>query len=473
MDLPHSDACFVKAYPAETSEAFCDGYNGAFAFFGKVPRSILYDNTKLAVARILGDGVRQRTRVFSELQSHYVVADRFGRPGKGNDKGKVEGLIGWIRRNLLVPVPRAVTLTALNEQLLEGCRRRLGDRLRSHEETIGERLVRDLEAFHGLPLAPYDACEKKAGRVSSQLLVRYRGTDYSVPVKRQAIGTPDRHRKGTPHRPSGRLVPVANRRGPARVAQCPHERRSGARGRCLFAHGGKPGWHSGAVFEAPALVAGFDDFAMMGEAVEERGCHLGVAKHTRPIGKRQIGGDDDGSALVKPADQMKEQLAAGLSEGEVAEFVENDESHAREIFGEPPLPVGAGFILQPIDEVDNGVEAAPGAAANARPRNRYGEMRLAGAGSADQHRIALFGEKGAARQITDQRLVDRRAGEVETVDVLGQRQLGDSQLIFDRARLFLGDLGTEQIADDPRRLVPALDPGGHHLVVGCPHAVEL
>jgi transposase len=70
MDLPHSDACFVQAYPAETSERFCDGHNGAFAFFGGVPKSILYDNTTLAVARILGDGVRQRTRVFSELQSH-------------------------------------------------------------------------------------------------------------------------------------------------------------------------------------------------------------------------------------------------------------------------------------------------------------------------------------------------------------------------------------------------------------------
>ena len=182
MDLPHSDACFVQAYPAETSEGFCDGHNGAFAFFGAVPQSILYDNTKLAVARILGDGVRRRTRVFSELQSHYVFADRFGRPGKGNDKGKVEGLIGWTRRNLLVPVPRAASFTALNEQLLEGCRRRLGDRLRGHEETIGERLVRDLAAFHCLPPAPYDACEKKAGRVSSLSLVRYRGTDYSVPT---------------------------------------------------------------------------------------------------------------------------------------------------------------------------------------------------------------------------------------------------------------------------------------------------
>ena len=182
MDLPHSDACFVRAYPAETTEAFCDGHNAAFAFFGKVPNSILYDNPTLAVARILGDGVRQRTRVFSELRSHYVFADRFDRPGKGNDKGKVEGLVGWARRNLLVPVPRAASLAVLNEQLLEACRRRLGDRLRGHEETIGERLVRDLVAFHELPPAPYDACEKRPGRVSSLSLVRYRGTDYSVPT---------------------------------------------------------------------------------------------------------------------------------------------------------------------------------------------------------------------------------------------------------------------------------------------------
>src|SRR4029453_4303412 len=61
-------------------------------------------------------------------------------------------------------------------------RHRFKDRLRGHEETIGERLVRDLAAFHELPPAPYDACEKKPGRVSSLSLVRYRGTDYSVPT---------------------------------------------------------------------------------------------------------------------------------------------------------------------------------------------------------------------------------------------------------------------------------------------------
>ena len=73
-------------YPAETTEAFCDGHNAAFVFFDGVPISILYDNTKLAVARILSDGKRQRTRVFMELQSHYLFEDRFGRPGMGDGK---------------------------------------------------------------------------------------------------------------------------------------------------------------------------------------------------------------------------------------------------------------------------------------------------------------------------------------------------------------------------------------------------
>ena len=52
MDLPQSDACFVKGYPRETTEAFLDGHVSAFAFFGGVPLSVLYDNTKIAVSKI-------------------------------------------------------------------------------------------------------------------------------------------------------------------------------------------------------------------------------------------------------------------------------------------------------------------------------------------------------------------------------------------------------------------------------------
>ena len=182
LDLPHSDGCFVKAYPAETTEAFLDGHVSAFAFLGGVPQSILYDNTKLAVARILGDGRRKRTRAFTELQSHYLFDDRFGRPGKGNDKGKVEGMVGYMRRNFLVPVPSFESFEALNAHLERRCLARMDARLRGHSESIGQRMERDLEALLPLPEASYDACEKQAGRVSSLSLVRYRTNDYSAPV---------------------------------------------------------------------------------------------------------------------------------------------------------------------------------------------------------------------------------------------------------------------------------------------------
>ena len=182
FSLPHSDALFVKAYPAEITEAFCDGHNAAFAFFGGVPQSILYDNTKIAVARILGDGKRVRSRTFTELQSHYLFDDRFGRPGKGNDKGKVEGLVGYSRRNFMVPIPNFASYEAFNDYLVDCCRKRRGEILRGHDETIEQRLQRDLRAFLPLPVVPYDACAKCSTQVSSTSLVRYKTNDYSVPV---------------------------------------------------------------------------------------------------------------------------------------------------------------------------------------------------------------------------------------------------------------------------------------------------
>jgi transposase len=183
VDLPQSDDCFVMAFPAETTEAFLEGHNHAFAYFGGVPRAILYDNTKLAVARILGDGTRTKTRAFSELQSHYLFADKFGRPGKGNDKGKVEGLVGYARRNFMVPIPRYATWEEFNGYLLAQCQRRRQRKLRGHQQTIGERFEKDREMLLPLPAAPYEACEKRSTRVTSMSLVRYRANDYSVPVE--------------------------------------------------------------------------------------------------------------------------------------------------------------------------------------------------------------------------------------------------------------------------------------------------
>lgn len=182
MSLPHSDAWFMKAYPAETTEAFLDGHVSAFAFFGGVPQSILYDNTRLAVAKICGDGTRNRTQAFTGLISHYLFRDRFGRPGKGNDKGKVEGLVKNGRRRFLTPVPVAASFDDLNARLEAACLKDQDRKAGRHSETIGERLMADLSGFRTLPTGTFEPCDVRTARVTSTSLVRYRRNDYSVPT---------------------------------------------------------------------------------------------------------------------------------------------------------------------------------------------------------------------------------------------------------------------------------------------------
>jgi transposase len=196
MSLPHSDAVFVKGYPAETTEAFCDGHVSAFAFFEGIPQSILYDNTKIAVARILGDRTRVRTRRFTELQSHYLFDDKFSRPARGNDKGNVEGMVGYTRRNFMVPAPRYDSFDDLNAHLEARSLARQGDKLRGHSQTIGQRLISDIDALMGLPVSEYEACDHVSTRATSISMVRYKSSNYSVPV---AFAHHDVHVRGFVH----------------------------------------------------------------------------------------------------------------------------------------------------------------------------------------------------------------------------------------------------------------------------------
>src|SRR6202167_4317671 len=100
-------------------------------------------------------------------------------------------------------------------------------------------------------------------------------------------------------------------------------------------------------------------------------------------------------------------------------------------------------------------------------------MRLARAGSTDQDDVALLGDELAAGEVAHEILVDRRALELEVVDILVERQLGDRELISDRTRVLLRYLRLEQIADEPLPLMFAPARGGVNLVVGALHAVEL
>ena len=96
-----------------------------------------------------------------------------------------------------------------------------------------------------------------------------------------------------------------------------------------------------AVLEAPAIVAGLDDVAVVCESIEHGGCHLGVAEYLRPIGEGQIGRDQQRCILIKFADQVEQQLSAGLTERQIAEFVDDDEIVAQQLLGQPSAVTAA------------------------------------------------------------------------------------------------------------------------------------
>ncbi len=182
MTLPFSDAIFCQVFPKECTETFQEGHKRAFAFFGGVPRRISYDNSKIAVAKIVGGRGREATREFLRLESHYLFEHHFCRVRRPNEKGHVETLLGFARRNYLVPVPEVDSLEALNGALIEHLREDLGRRLRGKSATKEALLAEERSSLLAIPGKAFEARRVETAKASSLSLVRFDGNDYSVPT---------------------------------------------------------------------------------------------------------------------------------------------------------------------------------------------------------------------------------------------------------------------------------------------------
>lgn len=183
MTLPFSGAIFIQAFPRECTETFLEGHRLAFDFLGGVPRRISYDNSAIAVIEVLKGRERTLTKEFLRLQSHYLFQEHFCLVRTPNEKGHVERLIGFARRNFLVPVPEIVSLEALNEQLRERCIADRAERTRGKSASKEELLREDQAAFLPLPKQVFESRRVEQRTADSQSLVRFEDNDYSVPVK--------------------------------------------------------------------------------------------------------------------------------------------------------------------------------------------------------------------------------------------------------------------------------------------------
>lgn len=182
MTLPYSDAFFCCVFPRECTETFQEGHVRAFAYFGGVPTRISYDNSKIAVATIVGQRGAKPTREFLRLESHFLFEHRFCRVRRPNEKGHVEVMVGFARRNFLVPVPEADSWEALNRVVEQRCRADLSRHLRGQPATKAQLLGEERPALRPLPAHAFEARRVELGQANSLSLVRFDSNDYSVPT---------------------------------------------------------------------------------------------------------------------------------------------------------------------------------------------------------------------------------------------------------------------------------------------------
>jgi len=182
MTLLYSDAIFCCVFPRECTEAFMDGHRRAFEFFGAVPKRISYDNSKIPVAKIVGKRERELTDAFLKLKSHYLFQSHFCLVRRPNEKGQVECMVGFTRRNFLVPLPRVDDFETLNTELERKCREDLNRRLRGKTTTKMQRLTEERSAMLELPKQSYEARRVEQRRSDSLSLVRFDRNSYSIPV---------------------------------------------------------------------------------------------------------------------------------------------------------------------------------------------------------------------------------------------------------------------------------------------------
>jgi len=183
MQLSASRKRFVRAYAHEKQEAFLDGFNRAFQYFGGVPALGLLDNLKSAVVKVLQGRDRLEQENFQALQAHYLFRAEFCNVRSGNEKGQVEGLVGHARRNALVPLPHVQSLEELNnDYLLPWCEASaIQTKVPYTHETIQEQWLKEKEALHALPVTDFESCKTMECRVSKISTITFDKNQYSVP----------------------------------------------------------------------------------------------------------------------------------------------------------------------------------------------------------------------------------------------------------------------------------------------------
>jgi transposase len=181
LQLCKSHRRFVMALPFQKQEAFLEAHVRAFDFFAAVPRRITYDNLTTATARAIRGDKRREIDSFIGFRSHYLFESHFCNPSEPQEKGQIENLVGYARRNWFVPMPKAKDFAELNAYLLAKCIEDDKHVVHGMRENIGDMFAREKDLLLPLPDRPYDCFRLHPVRSNKMNIICFERNSYSVP----------------------------------------------------------------------------------------------------------------------------------------------------------------------------------------------------------------------------------------------------------------------------------------------------
>ncbi len=187
MRSKYSGKHFVRCYPCERQEALFDAHIHAFEFFGGIFPVLIYDNMTTAVRKVMLGKDRQLQESFAKFKAYYNFEARFCNVGQGHEKGGVEGLVGFSRRNYMVPIPHVESMAELNEKILRECMN-YGDHIISGKErSVTENFENEKEFLIALPSHLYSNIRKFDGKADKYATVIVDKNRYSVPPRHAGV----------------------------------------------------------------------------------------------------------------------------------------------------------------------------------------------------------------------------------------------------------------------------------------------
>lgn len=171
VSFPKSNGGYLQLFKGQNLECLLVGLIAIFAHIGGVPTRLWLDNASTMVRKILKHGERSLNERFLRFAEHFGFEPVFCNPNSGHEKGTVENKVGYLRRNLLVPVPEFSSLPEYNRELLARCDHDHNREHYRHEADIASLLAQDCAALKTLPRIPFDPARYELVRADAYGMV--------------------------------------------------------------------------------------------------------------------------------------------------------------------------------------------------------------------------------------------------------------------------------------------------------------